>query len=137
MRDEDLPALRVTRDSCRQDDVAPEQVAAFHDRLAGVEADAHAHALLGMRPAVAVDLLLDRDRAHEGAACARKGEHEAVALRLDLVAPVLAQRLADDVVVGAQHVANRHRIATNRAVTRPGDCCFRTHASERQSWRET
>ncbi len=104
LRHQDLAALGLAGDACREDDVTTEQIAALGDGLARVQADAHPHALVRVSPGVALDLLLNGDRARQHASRAVEREHEAVALRLDLVAAVGAQLLADDLVVRPEHL---------------------------------
>src|SRR5438876_7034204 len=79
-RGEDLSAAGFAGDPRSQDDGVSEEAVSVLDRLPGVQADADADRLLGMLGAVRGERLLDRDRAIEGAARARKREEEAVAL---------------------------------------------------------
>ncbi len=67
LRDQDLAALGLAGDASREDDVTTEQIAALGDGLARVQADAHPHALVRVSPGVALDLLLDGDRARQSA----------------------------------------------------------------------
>jgi hypothetical protein len=72
------------------------------DRLAGVDSDADAHRQLSVGGA-ARERALDVDGTADCLASTGERDHEAVALRLDLVAAVLVGLCADDRVVGAEH----------------------------------
>ena len=78
---------------------AEEVAVARADRLAGVDAEAHAHLLVGMRLAVGPCALLDHHAGEHGRARALEAGHEPVALRLHDPATVPAHGVADDPVV--------------------------------------
>src|SRR4029453_5469927 len=84
---EDLPAPGLTGDAGGQHDRVAEKGAVLDDRLAGVHADPHPQQVGGPRSTVGVHRALDVDGAEDGGAGAREGQHEAVALGLDLAAP--------------------------------------------------
>ena len=103
-RHEDLPAPGLVGDAGGEDHVLAEEVIRLLDHLPGVEPDAHADRLLGVVRAIACDRPLDRDGAQDRPPRAREDDHEAVALRLHLEAPIGAHLLADDGAVGTQHL---------------------------------
>ena len=69
-----------------------------------MQPDANSDSLLRVLVVVSGEPLLNGDGALQRATGARKGHHEAVALRLDLEPSEHRDLLADHVVVGAQHV---------------------------------
>src|SRR4051812_44444306 len=85
-RGEDLAAARLVGDPRREDHVLAVEVRLLADRLAGVQPDADADRPVGVRAELLVDLAVDRPGALHGPARAGEGDHEAVALRLDLIA---------------------------------------------------
>src|SRR6266542_790428 len=103
--DEDLPAAGLRRDARGENNVLAEEVlfpgrSFLFDRLAGVQA--HAHADRFLRALVPFGQgELDRDGAVDGFAGRLKGNHEAVTLVLDLEATVLTDLGTDDGVVVA------------------------------------
>jgi hypothetical protein len=101
----DLAARRLGRDAGSQDHGLAEELVLVSQRFAGVEPDAHADRLGGTLGVVGGECALDPDGALQGAARAPEGEQEAVALELDLVAPVRGKLLAHDLVVGPDYLA--------------------------------
>ena len=99
LRDEDLARARRRADPGGQVHHAAEEVAAFLDRLAGVDANADGDAGPRLVPVRRAQGVLDRDRAQDRAARGREGDHEAVALGLDDLAAERLDLLADDGVV--------------------------------------
>src|SRR5690349_6236482 len=100
---EHLAAARLRRDAGGHHHVAPEEVVALTDRLAGVKPHADPDLLAALvcaprqRP-------LDAHRALHRRARVGEHDHEAVARRLHLEAAVQAHAVADDRVVLAQHL---------------------------------
>src|SRR2546423_4148040 len=101
-RHEHLAAARLCRDPRGEDHVAPEEVVALADRLAGVHPDSYTDRLFGVVVGPGPERALDGNRAVERAACAREGDHEAVPLRLHLKPVVTADLGADHGVVLAK-----------------------------------
>src|SRR5438132_3691568 len=85
----------------RHDYVAPEEVFAFFDHLAGVEADPNLHRLCGALVSSNQHLLNSR-RACQRLPRALKGDHKPVALALHLEAAVSLDLLAYDRIVFAE-----------------------------------
>ena len=90
--EDDLPAVRGGRDPRRAVDVDPDVALVRHDRLAGV--DAHAHADRARLERVA----RVGGRGH-GVRCARERDEERVALRVDLDAVVSRERISQGAAV--------------------------------------
>src|SRR3990172_8448196 len=99
-----LSRLGVRAHSSGQLDGGAEQVLVLGDRLAGVEADAHADWLLPLCVVAASEGLLDSDRALQGMRGGGERRHDAVARVLDLIGAVGLQPLADQLVMGAQEL---------------------------------
>ena len=99
LRDEDLTRARRRTDAGSQVHRPPEEVAAFLDRLAGVDADADGDPGPRLVPIRLAQGQLDRDRADDRAFRGREGDHEAVALGLHDLAAERLDLLADDRVV--------------------------------------
>src|SRR5207237_5148308 len=85
----------------RHDYVAPEEVFAFFDHLAGVEADSNLHRLCGALVSSNQHLLNSR-RARKRVPRALEGDHEPVSLALNLEAAVSLDLLAYDRIVFAE-----------------------------------
>ena len=102
-REQDLPAVPGGADARRAVDVDPDVALLADDGLAGV--DAHADAELGpVRPVMARERLLRRDGGRDRVLRAAEAVEERVALRVDLLAPARAERLADDAAVIRERV---------------------------------
>ena len=105
--DEDLARAGRRADAGRQIHHAPEVVTALLDGLARVDADADRDPGARLVLIRLGDRLLDRDRAQDGAAGRREGDHEAVAVRLDDDAAERLDLLADGGVMLAQDPVGR------------------------------
>ena len=79
VRGENLAAVGAIAEALRDHDRGTEVVALIADRLADVETDADPHPLRSLAPILAVNGLLDPDRAGSGVEAAREGHHQAVA----------------------------------------------------------
>src|SRR5919109_2641108 len=90
--------------------MAPEEVVALSDRLAGVEADPKMERLVGFAVIARTEPALNRYCTLKRTPCAPERKHEPVALRLDLEAAVRGRLLPNDPVVFAQQL-NPSRIA--------------------------
>ena len=82
----------------------PHVAAIVEHRLARVHADANTH-LLSVGPHVFHERALCGDGRTDGITCARKDDEERVALRVDLVAVVYCECLAEQATVLCQHFA--------------------------------
>ena len=96
--DEDLAALGLGGDTGGEIDRAAEVAVVLGDDVTGVDAHAHADRMLGERT-------LDRAGAQHRLARAGEGEHERVALLLDLGAVMALEQVADERVVVAEEQA--------------------------------
>ena len=99
---QDLPGLGGRADARGQVHHAAEVIAALLDGLARVDPDADRDPGPRVVPIRLSDGALDRDRAEDGAAGRREGDHEAVALGLHDDAAERLDLFADDGVVLAQ-----------------------------------
>ena len=91
---------------CGELDGGAEEIVAFGYGLAGAHADADVDGVVG-RLAVLVERALDRDRGFDGAGDRRERRHDPVAGVLDLVAAVVGEPAAHDLVVRAHEL---HRL---------------------------
>src|SRR5439155_27193577 len=98
--DEDLAAAGRLGNAGRDEHGAPEVAALLGDDVAGVRARAHGHADVACRQRP-----LDLDRAAQRGARALEGEHELVALALDLDAAGALERLPHEPVVLLEDLA--------------------------------
>ena len=96
---ENLSALGLPGDARRDVDRRTEDVTAFLDHLAGVEADADAKLPFRIELAVVGDRLLDVQRALDAVPGGAEADHEAVAEALDPPARVLGDLVLDDRLV--------------------------------------
>ena len=89
-------------------DVATVEIVVLAHGVAGMHADADADGTVGVVAKLGPDRPLDRERALGCAAGAWQRDHEAIALRLDLEAALLAHLAANDRVVHAQQLEPTH-----------------------------
>ena len=118
---QDLPGLGGRADARRQVHHAAEVVAALLDRLARVDPDADRDPGARVVPIRRLDRALDRDRAEDGAAGRREGDHEAVTLGLHDRPAECLDLLADDGVVLAQDPVRGLVAELLRVVREPAD----------------
>ena len=102
--EEDAAARGRAAETRGADDVEAVVALLADRRLAGVEAHAHAD-VHPLRPRVRRVRALRLDRGRDRVARAREGEEERVALRVDLDAAAVAERLAHEPPVVGEHVA--------------------------------
>jgi hypothetical protein len=101
-RDENLAAVASRADACGPVDVEPDVSLVGHERLAGVDAHSDPKRLAGEG---SLSLL----RGGQGAARPRERDEESVALRVDLDAAVVLERLAREAAV----LGERLRVAVS------------------------
>ena len=104
LREEDAAARGGAAEPRGADDVEAVVALLADRRLAGVEAHAHAD-VHPLRPRVRRVRALRLDRGRDRVARAREGEEERVALRVDLDAAAVSERLAHEPPVVGEHVA--------------------------------
>ena len=96
VRGQDLAALGAVAQAPGHHHGGAEVVVFVADRLARMQPDAHRQRRARFTPVVALDRLLDADRAAGGVDAAGEGDHEAVAEALDLAPGVCERDVAQD-----------------------------------------
>src|SRR5262245_64867465 len=104
LRDEDLAGLGARADAEGGVNGRSEQTALGADGLAGIDADAELNRLTSLLPVVARESLLDGDGALDGARSRGEGRLHPVARVDDLRALVGGEALANQHVVGPNHI---------------------------------
>ncbi len=101
-RHQDLAGSGGVGQTAGHDDRVPEDVIVLYQGVPGVYTDVNTDRLAVLVGLVVHDGALDLDGTAQGAGDTTEGDHEAVALDLDLAAAVAVQRLAHDPVVVLQ-----------------------------------